>query len=180
MKRATSSKIQRHLEVIDRENSIADVRTSGEPRVIRLAYARAESVATILRDAYAGRIGATAEERQQAAQQLQRLQQNIQGRRGEEVPQQPIVPLPAPDSSQSPRMTLAIDKAGNSLIVTAPSQLADEVERLAIGLDRQAAHVVRVVGVKSTSPANVRDTLGALLGDRVRTSTPSDGRAAGK
>jgi type II secretory pathway component GspD/PulD (secretin) len=172
--------IQRHLEVIDRENSIADVRTSGEPRVIRLDHARAESVAAVLRDAYAGRIGATAEERQQAAVQLQRLQQNMQSRRGEEGNQQPIVQTPAPDSSESPRMTLAIDKAGNSLIVTAPSQLADEVERLAMGLDRQAAQVVRVMAIKSTSPLHVRDTLGALLGDRVRTSSVSEGGAAGQ
>lgn len=167
--------IQRHLEIIDRENSIAEVKTHGAPRVIRLAHAKAENVAAVLRDAYSGRLGATAEERQQAAQQLQRLQQNP---RGDSQPQL-ILAASTADSSESPRMTLAIDGAGNSLVVTAPSQLADEVEQLALHLDRQAAQVVRVIGLKRTTPTTVRDTLGALLGNRIR-AAPSERPATGK
>lgn len=56
------------------------------------------------------------------------------------------------DSSNQPRMTLAADIANNSLIVTAPVQLAEEVERLARTLDSQmqwvneaSAEVTRVI-----------------------------------
>jgi type II secretory pathway component GspD/PulD (secretin) len=165
------AKVQRHLEVIDRENSIADVQTHGTPRVIELRHANAEQVAAVIRDVYAGRIGATAEERRQTAQQLLRQQANPQGR-GEQVPPQPILPVVAADSSESARMTLAVDARANSLIVTAPSQLADEVQRLAMRIDEQSVQAVRVIGLKRTGAASVRDTLGKLLGDRVQTFSP--------
>jgi type II secretory pathway component GspD/PulD (secretin) len=161
------AKVEHYLELVDRESSIADVRTHGTPRVIQLAHARAEKVAAVIRDAYAGRIGATAEERQQAAQQIQRQQQNPQDRRADQAPPQAPPPV---DTSEAPKMTLAINAAGNSLIVTAPSQLADEVERLALHLDRQAAQVVRVVALKGTDTVYLRDALSSLFGDRIQTS----------
>jgi hypothetical protein len=69
-------------------------------------------------------------------------------------------------------MTLATDIANNSLIITAPAQLADEVERFALDLDRQAerlseeaAEVVRVVSVKNAP--YVTTALKQLFGESV-------------
>ena len=57
--------IERHLQIIDRSSSIFDVQTYGKPRMIELKHTRAEDVASVVRDAYAGRILTTAQKSSQ-------------------------------------------------------------------------------------------------------------------
>jgi hypothetical protein len=75
-------------------------------------------------------------------------------------------------------MTLAADIANNAIIVTAPRQLADEVERLALTLDRQmqqlneaSAEVVRVI--PSRNAAYVHAALKRLQGEPVPDPKPT-------
>ncbi|MEO2015522.1 MAG: secretin N-terminal domain-containing protein [Fuerstiella sp.] len=65
---ANLTTIEDHLRVIDRENSIAQLNTHGTPRMITLYHARAEAVATIIRDTYTGRIVSTAKKKMQRQQ----------------------------------------------------------------------------------------------------------------
>lgn len=150
------AQIEGHLRVVDREASIAEVRVHGSPRIIQLHHADATEITAVIRDAYAGRIAATAGERREAALVAQRPQSGG-------PPRDPAAAAAAllatpGDSSNQPRMTLATDTANNSLIVTAPLQLADEVERLARTLDGQmqrmneaSAEVTRVIPSSSAS-----------------------------
>jgi hypothetical protein len=73
-------------------------------------------------------------------------------------------------------MTLATDLKSNSLIVTAPSQLADEVERLARDIDRQSEVSVGVVSLKSSSAGTVHTALLNILGDGVIRETANKSR----
>lgn len=165
---ADLAQIEGHLRVVDRESSIAEVRVHGSPRIIRLLHADATEIAAVIRDAYSGRIAATAGERREAALMAQRPPSGG-------PPRDPAAAAAAllatpGDSSNQPRMTLATDTANNSLIVTAPVQLADEVERLAMTLDNQmqkvneaSAEVTRVI--PSSSAAYIYGAIKKLQGE---------------
>lgn len=160
--------IERHLKVIDREDSLTDVRTRGTPRVISLRHARAAEVAMVIRDAYIGRIAATAEERRQAVQLAQRQPQAMPDRRADQLPALPSPTAALPDLSEQPRMTLATDIQRNALIVTAPSQLADEVEQLALAMDRQSEKAVRLITTNRATATHVHAAVKNIFSDQVR------------
>ncbi len=183
---ADLTSIEKHLEVIDREDSIARVATYGTPRVVQLNYAKAESVAAVIRDAYAGRIAATSQQRQQAAQQSQRQQPNSQPNqrqpqdgqdRGQPTNQNAPTSnrsQPAQGTSEQPKLTVAADVQSNSLVITAPDQLAKEVEALARVLDEQGAQATHVITLSESSPQHVQETLRRLLDAQSRTrSSPA-------
>jgi hypothetical protein len=132
----------------------------------------ASEVAEIIRDAYAGRIAATASERREIVQQALRQQPGAGGRTEGSVPPA-WSSMTRGDAADAPRIALATDEENNSLVVTAPAQLADEVERLARAIDLQAgkvqedaAEVVRVVSVRNAPYINA--ALKQLLGDNVQ------------
>ena len=163
--------IERHLEIIDRESSIATVKTHGTTHVIPLQHARAQDVADILRDTYAGLISAPSKEIQDA-QQAQNQNENQQGNRqnqgqrdNQTPPQQP---QPAAVDSQQLQIKLAVDSPSNTLIVTAPKQLATEVRELALTIDEQSAQTVKLIPIHSSSSVQIQNTLQNLFGERLR------------
>jgi type II secretory pathway component GspD/PulD (secretin) len=171
--------IESHLEVIDRESSIAAaVKTFGSPHVIELENARAEQVAGIIRDAYAGRIAATAEERRQAAEQLRRQPPGDRNSAERAATQAQL----AEETGQLPQMTLSVDTQGNALIVTAPVQLAREVRTLALRIDEQGQSTIRVVPIRSAATLQAYQTLTNMLGGSIRSRAPvqpADNRSSG-
>lgn len=165
---ADLAQIEGHLRVVDRESSIAEVRVHGSPRIIQLHHADATEITAVIRDAYAGRIAATAGERREAGLMAQRPQSGGQPR-DPAAAAAALLATPG-DSSNQPRMTIATNTANNSLIVTAPVQLADEVERLARTLDSQmqrvneaSAEVTRVI--PSSSAAYIYGAIKKLQGE---------------
>ncbi len=166
--------IEGHLEVIDREASIAQIKIFGTPRVIQLRHARATAVADIIRNAYAGRIAASTNERKETDTQSnsrqpsssqttdERGQANTNNRRQQNQSDN------SGDTRKQPKLTLAIDKQSNSLVVTAPDQLAREVESLAHLIDEQSAQSIRVVSVKGFRAAHVSEILRNVLGQQAR------------
>ena len=164
--------IEAHLQVIDRENSIADVRTHGTPRVIRFEHAEAEDVAAVIRDTYSGRIALSEKDRRTAEAAQRPPRANEQG--GNQFD-------PKPNTSQAQngdaetdegKMTLAVDAKSNTIVVTAPSQLADEVERLAQTIDRDSEHVVQVIPLTGIETLPLRTSLKDLFGDHLQTGDP--------
>lgn len=175
------ARVEKYLPIIDKDTSLTDPETHGAPRVIRLKHARAETAAAIIRDAYSGRIASTAQEKQQAAlqsrrqQQQQRNPQNQNQRRPQNQPQQ-NGPTTPPASVEEPKFTLAVDTQSNSLIVTAPKQLADEVERLASQIDRNGAQTISVISLKGgVSSEYVREALQGVLGEQIRSRAAVSG-----
>jgi hypothetical protein len=172
--------VEKYLPIIDKDTSLTDPETHGAPRVIQLRHARAEAAAAIIRDAYSGRIASTAREKQQAAQaqrqqQQQRNPQN-QNQRGLQNQPQQNRPATSPASAEEPKFTLAVDTQSNSLIVTAPKQLADEVQELARQIDNNGAQTIRVISLNGgVSTKYVREALEGVLGDQIRSRPTVNG-----
>ena len=163
--------IEQHLQVIDRENSIAQMNVHGTPRMIRLYHAKAEAVAEVIRDAYSGRIAATAKERSavaaEAARNRNQQRPADQEQRPAEAGDQRAPPAPA-SSGDEAKMTLAVDAQSNSLVVTAPSQLADEVENLAKALDDEGRQTVQVLSLNGARATRIQQSLERMFGDQIQ------------
>jgi type II secretory pathway component GspD/PulD (secretin) len=170
------AKVEEHLKIIDRENSMTQLSTHGTPRVIQLHHANALDVVSVVRDAYAGRITASADERKPPAQANQPPQPATPNPKTDQPAAQPVIIVSPIDSAAQPRMTLATDLTSNSLIITAPSQLADEVERLVRDIDRQSAVSVRVVSLKNTAADKVYTALTDILADRAQRESSAKNR----
>jgi len=69
-------RIEKHLKIIDRDKSIADVQIRGKSHVVKLVHIRASEAAAIVRDAYGHELsGGSSAGQQPTAKQQQQLQQ---------------------------------------------------------------------------------------------------------
>lgn len=152
--------IEGYLKIIDKDNSITSVETYGTSQVIELKHCQASEVAEAIREAFAGRVVVSeASQAKLAAQQGGQPQPRPVDQRGDRDSDrdrdrrddsrqasarsgQPVVDL-------EPKMTVAVHEPSNSLIVTAPQQLFEEVEKLARSIDSRAEQTVEVI-----TPAN--------------------------
>ncbi|MBP87874.1 MAG: general secretion pathway protein [Planctomycetaceae bacterium] len=179
--------IENYLKIVDKDTSITSVETYGTSHVIELMHTKASEVAAAIRDAYSGRVfGGTGSGRQgqpgspqqgeREAAAAQAAAAKAAGRdqpAGEKkAPERKTASQPA--RSLEPKMTIAVHEPSNSLIVTAPDQLFQEVEQLVKMLDSQSEQAVDVVRVNAaTSAAGLQSILQQVLsGD----ATPSEAR----
>ena len=203
--------IEKHLQIIDRDESITEVQIRGKSRLIQLVHIRASEAAAIIRDAYANELscGSSADqkpspEQQQKLQQqqLQQLQLQLQkqqqperaptspgsqnqprndqqntSRVGNERNQQTSQQSPSTPSSQgqrtrtqTPKMSMAVYEANNSLIIRAPERLFQEVSDLIQLIDKSATQTTQVISFRGTNPAHVKrvleDTFGGPRADQ--------------
>jgi type II secretory pathway component GspD/PulD (secretin) len=169
--------IEHYLEIVDKDRGITSVETYGTSHVIELAYTDANEVAQTIREAYAGRVAASngasnAPGGEQAGRQpsegdaRQRREDGEDDRRREEAPRAGRSGSPA---SLEPVMTVAVHEPSNSLIVTAPDQLFEEVQKLVEAIDQRSQQTVEFV-----SPGNTA-LLQAMLG---QDSQSSSGRSS--
>ena len=158
------AEIEAHLQIIDREVSLADVKTYGRPRVIELKHTPADEIADMLRDVYAGRVEKSNRQNNQRqagqpqGQPNQRGNQQPQGQNPQQANQQ--------QQKQTPVMTIAVSERSNAIIVTAPTQLAEEVESLTLALDGRGVQGVCVL--RLNNPRTVEDALREIYGDQIR------------
>ncbi|MEO2015521.1 MAG: hypothetical protein ABGZ53_14230 [Fuerstiella sp.] len=68
-------------------------------------------------------------------------------------------------------MTMSVDLQSNSIIVTAPSQLANEVETLARAIDREGRQSVQVIPLNGLNTLQIQESLRSLFGDQIRQIT---------
>ena len=160
--------IRSRLEIIDRASSLTDIETQGKPRLISLTYTTAEEVAKVVREAYGTRVRGGQQQsgrgggNQNPAEILRALAQGGRGRGGSQ------------QTSQEPQMTLTIDERSNSLIVTAPDQLFEEVAELVREVDQAGAqpnqtYVVRTL--ENANPALIQKALVSMFGESVSTNS---------
>ena len=145
--------VDAYLKIIDRSNSLADVKTYGQSHVIELANIKATEMATVIREAFAGRVvasstGQPGQPGQQPGQS--RAPQKPESRESEGKPKKGAAP-PKSTASRNlePKMTVAVHEPSNSLVVTAPEKLFEEVERLVKVIDVRGEQTIEVV-----APAN--------------------------
>jgi len=145
--------VEAYLKIIDRSNGLADVKTYGQSRVIELANIKAAEMAAVLREAFSGRVVAssTGQPGQPGQQPGQpRPPQKPDPRETESKSKKGAAPQKStPARNLEPKMTIAVHEPSNSLVVTAPEQLLQEVERLVRVIDVRGEQTIEVV-----APAN--------------------------
>ncbi|MCP4891947.1 MAG: general secretion pathway protein, partial [Planctomycetaceae bacterium] len=145
--------IEEYLKIIDRGNGLADIKTYGQSHVIELANIKAAEMAAVLREAFAGRVVAstTGQPGQPGQQPGQpRAPQKPDPREAEGKPKKGAAPPKSASARDlEPKMTIAVHEPSNSLVVTAPEQLYQEVERLVKVIDVRGEQTIEVV-----APAN--------------------------
>jgi len=162
--------IEELLKVIDQENSPEDVQTAGKPRFIPVFNTSAEEVATIVKQQYAGRMVADASQQRQASPEdlIRGLRGGGGGGRGGGRGGNDA-------KSEQQKMTVGVDVRSNSLIVTAPEALFNEVKSLVETLDRVAStpkdEAMTIVPLKRTNPALVTRALQSMGGSNVKVNS---------
>jgi type II secretory pathway component GspD/PulD (secretin) len=149
------------LKIIDQESSPEDVQTVAKPRFIPVVNTTAAEMATVVRQVYSGRIAADANQpRQPSPEELIRALRGGRGGggggRGNDR------------KSEEQKMTIGVDERSNSLIVSAPDPLFQEVKLMVEQLDvagSQKDEAIRVVSLKGTNPQLVEQALSSMLGD---------------
>ncbi len=145
--------IEDYLTIIDKDSSIAENRTYGTSHVIELQHTNATEIAAAIREAYAGRItassagtaAANARAAGDPAEQRPAPRSNDEGR--DQGDRKTASKSGSSQSSRDlePKMTIAVHQASNSLIVTAPDQLFEEVENLAKLLDTRSEETIEIL-----------------------------------
>jgi hypothetical protein len=163
--------VEQLLEVIDQESSPEDVQTAGKPRMIPVIYTNAEEIAGVLRQVYANRLATGSSQQRQPSPEefLQALRGGGGGRDGGRG-----------GSSQArgeeAKMTLGVDQRSNSLIVTAPDPLFQEVQALVSQIDHagtESNETIQVLTLKRASPELVQKAVTSIVGSSVTTGTTS-------
>ncbi|MEM0925795.1 MAG: secretin N-terminal domain-containing protein, partial [Planctomycetota bacterium] len=150
--------IDRYLRIIEKDSSITSIETYGRSHVIELINTRATDIEAALRQAFAGRVAASTvggqPGGQQPSQQGDPRAAAAAARGGSEDDNRKAdnskkKPTGKPSGSQQafsePKMTLAVHEPSNSLIVTAPEALYEEVKALAEILDGRAEQTIEVI-----------------------------------
>ena len=172
--------IEMILEVVDREESPEDVRTTSKPQLIPVIYQSAADVATIVKAVYADRSG---EQRGGGGGQPQISPQDLLnairgggrgGRGGGGGGGNEQASKPAP-------VLIAVDSRSNSLIVTATPQDVEDIRELVEAIDAggmQTEETVEIVSLKGDVKAElVQQALDSILGTKAKTSTTTPASA---
>lgn len=169
--------IEMILEVIDREESPEDVRTTSKPQLIPVIYQNATDVANIVKSVYADRSGEQGGGRGQQQVSPQDLINAIRGggggRGGRGGNEQATKPAP---------VIIAVDSRSNSLIVTAPPHDVQDIRELVEAIDAggmQSEETVEIVSLKGNVKAQVvQQALDSILGTKAKSTTASAATAA--
>jgi len=169
--------IEEILKILDRRDSPEEVPAQPKPRLIPVVYTSASEIATVVKQVYATRLAGNSDEGNDnrglsPPEMMMRMWRR--GRGGDDSSSRSTKDTQA-------KMSIGVDSRTNSLIVSAPEPLFEEVRELVAALDRVASQdqeTVQVVTLRESNPEAVRAALAALLGDAVQTSTTSS--AAGR
>ncbi len=174
--------IRQLLTVIDQEHSPENVQTTAPPRLIPVFNASASDVATVVKEIYASRMaggssgGNAQRDRQNFEQIIAAMREGRGGRGGGDGGggrQQAAQP--------EPELTIGVDARSNSLIVSAPEPLFQEIKALVSELDEVAIEsneITRVVTVTQANPESIQKALGSLFGGQVTTNSNNSNSAA--
>jgi len=176
--------VEQLLKVLDRPKSPEEILAEAKPQIIPVFNTQAEDIANVVRQVYQDRMvsggAAGAAGRPPVPQEL--IQQFLQsrmggggrgrsgGRRAAEEPQ---------------KLSIGVEYRTNSLVVSAPEPLMQEIRDLVEELDDAAIdsdETMEVVTLKGTNPLAVQQALSTLLGQSVTVgrSGSSSGSSGGR
>ncbi|MGB9689910.1 secretin N-terminal domain-containing protein [Thermogutta sp.] len=165
--------IEEILRVLDQPDSPQDVAVQPKTVIIPVKNTQAEEIAQILRTVYQDRLVTAAGANRPPSPQeiIQLLRGGRGGSGGRTQPQQ-----------EQEKMSIGVDTRTNSLIVSAPERLLNEVRQLVEQLDQKAMtdseETTEVVTLHRTSAESVSAALSALLGSGVQIRGGSSSRGA--
>jgi len=128
--------VEQYLAVIDKDTSLTAIEIHGVSHIVELKHARASEIAAVIRDTYGDRVAMSSE--QKKAQQAESAADKERGQAGPENKIQT-------SRNQKPQMSIAVHEVSNSLIVTAPETLYQDIKELVDRLDQQSEQAVEVV-----------------------------------
>ncbi len=168
--------IDQLLQVLDQKESPEEVLAQPRPRVVPVYNMQASEVAEIVRQVYQDRLITTGSQQSRGGppnpQEFMQMLQALRGGRGGTTGRRSV--------EQTQRLSIGVDTRTNSVIVSAPEPLFQEVKQLIEELDAAAAkppQATQVVVVRRANPEAVQQAVRAMLGDNVAIgrSTPTGG-----
>ncbi|MCY2973272.1 MAG: hypothetical protein NTW52_01255 [Planctomycetota bacterium] len=160
--------VEQYLAVIDKDTSLTSIEIHGVSHILELKHAKANEIADVIRDTYGDRVAMNTE--QKKAQQTQRANDKERGANGPENKIQT-------SRNQEPQMSIAVHEVSNSIIVTAPETLFQEIKQLIEKLDQQSEQAVEVIYYPSAEGIGMlREALqlkGSPIKPRATTATPT-------
>lgn len=165
--------IEQLLQILDQEDP-PEANVARRPRLIPVQHSRAADIAAVLRQVYQDRLVTAAGQRQPSPEEFFRMLRGGRGSRQSNRDQ----------AAETDRMAIGVDERTNSLVISAPQALFEEVEPLVLTLDQateETNQAVRVVTLKRTNSQMVQQALAAITGDSVQstgstTSSSGSGR----
>ncbi len=156
---AELDEVEQILKIIDKEDSITDVRVTGTPRVIPIRYLPADRVAAVIRETFADRVAGQTSQQQQRGPSPEDFIRALRGG-GRSREQQ--------SRGELPKMTVTVHAESNSVIVKAPEGLFQEVLELVQLIDQPNGEMSESVEIVSTvaNPQVVQQALAKILGQQ--------------
>jgi type II secretory pathway component GspD/PulD (secretin) len=153
------------LKIIDMPSSGVSVEVVAKPRFIPVLHTTAAEMAETIKQVYANRMVAPAGQQQQISPQ--QLMQALAGGRGRGG--RGGGGAGSDRKSEEQKMTIGVDEKSNSLIVSAPPALFDEISQLVEELDIASSQKDEFVwiGNSATNAAHIEQALSSILGDDV-------------
>jgi len=162
--------VEQLLKIVDQQASPEAVQTAMPPRFIPVFNGAADEMAVVVRQVYAGRIAADANQARQPSPEdfVRALRGGGGGGRGGQSGQS--------KTGEEQKMTIGVDTRTNSLIVSAPDYLFNEVKALVAQLDTDtiaadADETVKVVTLKRTNSDLIQRSLTSMLGPGITANT---------
>jgi len=171
--------IEQLLQILDQQASPEDVEVIARPKLIAVYNTSAAEIADVVRQVYQDRLttaaAATAARSPSPRDLIQALRSGRSRGRSSA----------GGGESELPKMTIGVDARSNSLVVSAPQPLFEEVRELVRELDSAGTtseETMQVVTLKRSNPQAVGRALRAILGESVQTTldtsqpaTPANG-----
>jgi len=167
--------LEQLLQILDQQASPEDVEVIARPKLIPVYNTNADQVAEVVRQIYQDRIttaaAAQAPQGPSPRDFIQALRGGRSGGRGNA----------GGSPTELPKMTIGVDARSNSLVVSAPQPLFEEVRELVRELDEagiQSEDTMQVVTLRKSNPQAVGRALQAILGEAVQTTADTSVDAA--
>ncbi len=164
--------IEQLLEILDQSGSPEDVLANPKPQMIPVYNTQAEEIAEIVQQVFQENMAGASRNRQPSPQEFIEALRGGKGGRGGSRSQAADI---------TPKMTVSVDVRSNSLIVSAPEALFQEVRLLAEALDEAAGEsnneAIQVIKLDGMNPDAMQEALQAIVGDNITVGSSGSSRS---
>lgn len=147
------------IETLD-SSEVSESAVGSRPRLIPVRNSDVDRIAEILRDVYKTKLTAGAGQRRQRVPRRDGMSRDMA-----------FMMAQMEAEATGPEMTIGVDRATNSIVVSAPPRLVTEIESLVRELDEQSdasRPTVRVLALQKTNTKTVRKALESMIQDALR------------